>query len=181
MSQIQVIAIRLRALRDIEGLTIEEAAVKTNVSVEEYASYESGAVDIPVSFLYEAAKHFKVELVEILEGEGPKLKVYQYVKDGHGADVERSQQYKYKHLAYNFVNKKAEPFLVTVDACDKEIHTNTHPGQEFDYCLEGRIKLLINNTEIILEKGDSIYYDSSYPHGMKALDGQNARFLAIIF
>ena len=179
--QIKQIAARLFDLREIEGISAEALAKEFNISPALYRSYESGETDIPVSFLYEAANHFGVELVELLNGEAPKLHVCQFVKKGKGLPVERSKQYRYKNLAFNFLHKKAEPFLVTVDADEAEIHTNEHPGQEFDYCLSGRILIIVNGKEFILEEGDSIYYDSNYPHGMKALDGKPAEFLAVIF
>ena len=40
--------------------------------------------------------------------------------------------------------------------------------------------LCVGGKELILEAGDSIYFDSALPHGMKALDGKPVRFLAII-
>ena len=56
----------------------------------------------------------------------------------------------------------------------------THAGQEFNMVLAGRMLLDINGKEIVLNPGDSLYFDSSLPHGMKALDGNNVRFLAIV-
>ena len=37
--------------------------------------------------------------------------------------------------------------------------------------LEGRLKLVIDGTELVLDEGDSIFFDSSAGHGMKALGG----------
>jgi len=61
------------------------------------------------------------------------------------------------------------------------IHLNTHLGQEFDYVIEGSLVISLNGKEFTLEVGDSLYYDSGIPHGMKALNGKSARFLACIF
>ena len=41
-------------------------------------------------------------------------------------------------------------------------------------------KLIVDGKEIILNQGDSIYFNSKLPHGMKALDGKTVRFLAVI-
>ncbi|MDA3816187.1 MAG: cupin domain-containing protein [Prolixibacteraceae bacterium] len=46
--------------------------------------------------------------------------------------------------------------------------------------LEGRLKFVLSNKEIILEEGDSIYFDSGQPHGMLALDNKLCKFLAVI-
>ena len=113
--QIRQISARIKELREISGVSIEALAKELNISIETYKEYESGNKDIPVSFLYEIANKFNVELTAILTGEGPKLHSYALVRKGKGVSIERRKQYKYQSLAYNFVNKKAEPFLVSVE------------------------------------------------------------------
>ncbi|MCX7841560.1 MAG: cupin domain-containing protein [Clostridia bacterium] len=180
--QIKAIAARIKDLREISGLSVEDLSAELKISKDAYMEYESGNVDFPVSLLYELANKFNVELTAILTGEDPKLRTYCLVKKGKGVSVERRKQYIYQSLAYNFSHKKAEPFLVTVEpeSCDSTFNLNSHPGQEFNYVLEGTLKIIINNHELILNEGDSLYFDSSYSHGMKAMNGKPARFLAII-
>jgi transcriptional regulator with XRE-family HTH domain len=181
--RIRQIAARIRELREIAGIPVDELAKEFKISVETYAEYESGNVDIPVSFLYEIAGKFKVELTAILTGEGPRLHTYSLVRKGKGLSVERRKQYKYQSLAYNFIHKKAEPFLVTVEPEPEstKVHYNSHPGQEFNYVLEGTLKVIINGHETVLNEGDSLFFDSTADHGMKAMEGKAAKFLAIIF
>jgi len=181
--QIKMIAARIKELREISGVSIETLSKEFGISKETYEEYESGNTDIPVSFLYEIANKFKVELTAILTGEVPKLHTYALSRKDKGVNVERSKQYKYQNLAYNFAHKKAEPFLVTVEPSvdDLPIHFNSHAGQEFNYVLEGTLKIIVDGHELILNEGDSLYFDSTYNHGMKSLNNKNARFLAIIF
>ena len=61
------------------------------------------------------------------------------------------------------------------------MHLNSHDGQEFNLVLKGTLLLSIGGKELTLNPGDSIYFDSTQPHGMRALNGEPARFLAIIF
>jgi mannose-6-phosphate isomerase-like protein (cupin superfamily) len=176
------IAARIRDLREIAGLTPSALATEFKIPEETYLAYESGAMDIPVSFLYEIAARFGVELAAILTGENPRLHVYSVVRAGKGLSVERRKEYKYQSLAYNFIHKKAEPFLVTVnpDPADTPIHKNSHPGQEFNFLLEGEMEVTVGGHEIVLQPGDALYFDSGYEHGMKALGDKPARFLALI-
>lgn len=180
--QIKQIASRIKALREISGISIETLAKELKVSSDLYKEYESGTVDIPVGFLYEIANKFKVELTAILTGENPKLHTYCLVRKGKGVNVERRKQYKYLNLSYNFVNKKIETFHVTVEpeSEDAPVHLSSHPGQEFNYVLEGTLMIVIDGHQLTLNEGDSLYFDSNYPHGMKALNGQTAKFLAVI-
>jgi quercetin dioxygenase-like cupin family protein len=100
-----------------------------------------------------------------------------------GTSIERSKAYKYQSLAAGFKNRIADPFIVTVESKDESepVHFNSHNGQEFNYVLQGRMKFYIHDQEIILEEGDSIYFNSELSHAMRALDGKTVRFLAIIF
>jgi transcriptional regulator with XRE-family HTH domain len=180
--QIRLIAERLKGLREIENISPETLAKELNIPIATYLDYESGNADIPVSFLYEVSARFKIELSAILTGENPRLHTYALVRKGKGVSVERRKEYKYQSLAYNFVHKKAEPFLVTVepDPCNTPMHYNSHPGQEFNYLLEGSLKVVVDNHTIDLNEGDSLFFDSNCKHGMIALNGKHAKFLAII-
>ena len=72
-----------------------------------------------------------------------------------------------------------EPFEVTIQPFDK-IHLNSHSGQEFNYLLEGRVLIQLGDKQLIMNPGDSIFFNSTIPHGMIALDNQEATFLATI-
>ncbi|OPZ89824.1 MAG: Cupin domain protein [Firmicutes bacterium ADurb.Bin419] len=179
--QIKQISRRIKELREISDVSPETLAKELNISIDTYLEYESGNIDIPVSFLYAVANKFNVELAAILTGEAPRLHTYSVVRKDKGISVDRRKEYKYQSLAYNFVNKKAEPFMVTVEPdSNPEIHYNSHPGQEFNYVIEGTLKVIINGHEVILNEGDSLFFDSGANHGMKAMNDKTAKFLAII-
>ncbi len=180
--EIKQIAARIREIREIAGLTPEALAQELGVALDLYQSYEEGTEDIPVGFLYKFAQKFQLELSSLITGEEPRLRSYALTRKGRGVFVERRKAYKYQSLAFNFMNKKAEPFLVTVDPDpeDRPVELNTHPGQEFNYLLSGTMKILIDGYEIVLYPGDAIYFDSGIEHGMKALNGEPAQFLAVI-
>ena len=180
--QIKQIADRVKGLREISGVSAETLAREFGIAPELYAAYENGQSDIPVSFIYKIAHKFGIELSAILTGQDPRLHVYSIVRKGKGLNVDRRKQYKYENLAYNFVHKKAEPFMVTIEPSpeDSPVEFNSHPGQEFNYMIEGSMKIIIDNHEIILNEGDSVFYDSGYDHAMKALNNKQARFLAVI-
>ena len=154
--EIKQIAARLAGLRDAVGASPEEMAAVCHLTPEEYLRLESGSE--------------------------PKMNSYFVTRRGKGVAVERVKAYKYQSLAAGFSHRKADPFLVTVHPKpeDEPMFLNTHPGQEFNFVVLGRLLLSINGKEVILEPGDSIYFNSELPHGMKALDGEKVCFLAVI-
>ena len=160
--KIQFVAERIKELREISGISADTLAQELEIAPDLVLQYESGSVDIPVGFLYKVAHKFGIELSAILTGENPRLHVYCVVRKDKGLSVERRKQYKYESLAANFINKKAEPFIVRIDPTRNLLQWNSIriPGQEFNYVIEGTMKIIVDAHEIVLNEGDSIYYDS---------------------
>ena len=180
--QIKQIAERIKEIREISGISAETLAGKLHIDQELYLRYESGNTDIPVGIIFNISELFNVELSVMLGGNNPKLRIYGVVRNGKGLKLERRKQYKYESLAYNFIHKKAEPFMVTIDADseNKVLEFYSHPGQEFNYVVQGTMMSIIDGHEIILNEGDSIYFDSGYKHAMRALNNEQVKFLAIV-
>ena len=180
--KIKEIAARIHELRELSDITAEEMASFLSIPIETYQGYEEGSDDIPASILFEIAQKLGVDMSLLLTGEDPKMHIFTVTRKDKGVEVKRRKEYDYQNLAANLIHKKAEPLLVSVEPSEEgnEITTNSHPGQEFDYVLEGTLKVIIHNNEIILEEGDSIFFDSNYEHAMEALGGKTAKFLAIV-
>ncbi len=172
---------RLRGLREDLELSVEELASKCGVTTDELKNFESGASDIPMNFLCNAADVLGVEPLELFAGDTPYMSSYWLVRKGKGPIIERQKAYKYQALAMGFKHAKVSPFIVTVDPnMEEQINLNSHEGQEFNLVLKGTLLLNIKGKLLTLNPGDSIYFDATQPHGMKALNGEPSRFLAII-
>lgn len=178
--QIKEIASRLHGLRESLELSTAEIAEKCGISKEQYELYESGNSDISMSFLFQLAKNYGIDTTELLSGESAKSSSFFVTRKGTGVSIERRKAYKYQELAYGFKGKNAEIFEVTVEPNHNPLTLNSHIGQEFNLILEGTMQIDIAGKDIILEKGDSIYFDGSKPHGMKALNGEKVVFLSVI-
>lgn len=175
------IADRIRELREISDISCDDLANKLGISIDSYMQYENAEIGVPISTLYEIAGILGVQLTELLTGSTPRLHSYCLVKNGEAPYIERYKGYKFQSLAYNFMNKKIEPLLVTIEPEEnKQMALVTHTGQEFNYVLEGRIKVILGGTEIEMSQGDSIYFDPTIPHGQTAIDGTPGKFLTII-
>lgn len=175
------IAERIREIREVCGMTVNETAARLGISLDTYNQYEDAGIDIPISVLYGIAGIFGVDLTELLTGKPPRLNNYCLVKSGEGVEVERYKGYNFESLAFNFKHKKVEPLLVTVEPEEnKKMSLVTHTGQEFNYVLEGKIKVILGGAEIEMTAGDSLYFDPTIPHGQMAADGRTAKFLTII-
>ncbi len=178
------IAGRIRELREIEGLTAADMAKKTAVSEEEYLACENGRSDLNFAFIYRCALAFGVDVTDIIEGQSPNLKSYTVTRRGEGQRIEKAHGMTYYNLAASFKNRIAEPLYVksvfSEEAQHRDIELTTHTGQECDLIIEGKLKVQVGEHKEVLGPGDSIYYDSSTPHGMIAVDGKDCIFYAIV-
>lgn len=180
--QIKLIALRISDMREIRGISQTDMAAKMDLSLDEYLSYEKGEQDFSFTFLYKASNILGIEMAELLTGEHPKLDFCSVVKAGQGLRYERRKDYNHQHLAYNFKERKADPFFVTVrsDIKPGQREPNSHESQEFMYIVSGSLLFCLDDYSVRLEKGDSVYYDCTHPHAMCAVDCDECQFITII-
>jgi len=181
--QIKQIGERLKGLRDVLDIKAEDVAELCGITVDQYNKMESGESELSVANLQKISKEYGIALDVLLFGEEPHMHSYFLTRKGQGMSVERRKAYKYQSLASGFRGRKADPFIVMVEPKpdDTPLEPNTHAGQEFNMVLEGSMELHIGNKVLVLDEGDSIYFDSTQPHCMKALNDKTVKFLAIIF
>lgn len=179
--QVRQIAQRVKELREISDLTVAEVASKVELSPEEYEAYESGRVDMSISLLIKLSELYGVDTTTLLTGQAPRLSVCALTRRNMGTTVKRAKHYIYKNLAYNFNHRKIEPLLVTVEpGTNADMESNSHEGHEFDYVLQGALRLKVGDQDMILNEGDSAYYDSIHPHAMQAYGDKTCVFLAMV-
>jgi len=178
------VALRIREMRQIVGYSTRDMAEKTEITQALYEEYESGKVDLPFSFMHKCAKVFGLEITELLEGHSAKLSAYTVTRRGKGMVTASEDGITIADMAPMFRQKLATPYYVTYEYSEelqnKPIHTTTHDGQEFNLVLSGAMRICIGQHEEVLREGDSIFYQSSAPHGMIAIEGKDCTFLSMI-
>ncbi len=179
------VAMRIREMREIMGFTTADMAEKTEVSVDAYEQYESGTLDFPFSFIHKCSLAFGIDMTDLLEGRSKNLlSSYTVTRKGQGQQTAKEDGIAIANLAPRFRDKIAEPYWVRYEydpaQANKPIHLATHSGQEFDLVISGKLKVQVGDHTEILSEGDSIYYDSSTPHGMIAVDGEDCVFCAVV-
>ena len=178
--EINEIAERLKGLREACGYTIEELCEELSFDIDTYKSYEESGEDIPISAVYAVANKFGVDFAEIITGRSARLDTYQVVRRGEGEDVSRYPGYKFEDLAFRYSGKIMQPLLVTLEPSDEPAALVSHSGQEFNMVLEGQIELVFNDKSIILNPGDSVYFNPNHMHGQRCYSDVKARFLTVI-
>ena len=182
--KLQEMAGRIRELREIEGLSQEQMAAETGVTLSEYQACETGRSDLNFAFIYRCAQIFGVDVTDIIEGTSPRLANYTLTRAGEGQHIEHAHGMTYFNMAPHFKKRVAEPLYVLAEYSDeaqiKPIEVTTHEGQECDIVLSGQLKVQVGEHIEILNPGDTIYYNSTAPHGMIATGGKDCVFYAIV-
>ncbi len=178
--EINEIAERIKGLREACGYSREQLADELGVDRKVYIDYEENGENIPISLIYEIANKFGVDFTEILTGVGAKLDTYHVVKNGAGKSCSRYPGYRFEDLAYRYSRKVMQPLMVTLDPSDAPAELVRHPGQEFNYVLEGCVCVVFDDKELILNAGDSIYFNPTHPHGQRCVGDKKAKFLTVI-
>jgi mannose-6-phosphate isomerase-like protein (cupin superfamily) len=170
---------RIKELREIMDISAMDMAADIKVPLDVYLKYESGEQDISISALYEIAAKLNTNVTVLMTGEDPRMESAAVCRNEKGVQVERYPGYEYSSLAYNFKGRTMEPLLVLLDSSRPPAAQVSHSGQEFNYVIEGRMKVTVGKAEYVLNKGDSIYFDATLPHSQSAVNS-TARFITII-
>ena len=170
---------RIKELREILDISALDMAKDTDIPYESYCKYEGGELDIPISTLYTIANRLGTDVTVLLTGDEARMDSAAVCRKGKGVQIERYPGYEFSSLAFNFKKRTIEPLLVLLDSSKHQADLVSHSGQEFNFVLEGKMKVTVGKTGHILEAGDSIYFDARLPHAQHAINGQ-AQFLTII-
>lgn len=182
------IGLKIRRLRQERRLTLQDLAEATGLSKPLLSQIENEQVIPPLSTLLRIAKAFKVQLQSFFQEEGSSEKCI-LVRAGESRRLHRRPNlqgamppYTYHSLAYGMKHRNLEPFLVEFEAREwREELQVSHDGEEFLFLLEGELELHYGENVMIMGPGDSVYYDSSEPHGYVVRGKVRPRAVAVLY
>ena len=177
---------RIKAVRETKALSLQDVAQRTGFSESTIAQIETGEILPPLGDMVKLARALEMKMGYLLvQGES---KPYTVVHKKNRKPVSRygSQKtlrygYTYESLAPEKKERNMEPFLVTLEPTSLDESPSTHDGEEFIFVLDGEIEVVLGDNREILSPEDSIYYDSTLPHRVRALGDQSARILAVLY
>lgn len=176
---------RVKSFRETKELSLQDVAQRTGFSETLIAQIETGEILPPLGDLVKLARALEMKMGYLLaQGES---KPYTVVRKKNRRPVSRygSQKtirygYSYESLAPEKRERNMEPFLVTLEPTSQDEPPSTHGGEEFIFVLDGEIEVLLGDAREVLVPEESIYYDSTLPHRVRALGEQGARILAVL-
>lgn len=176
---------QVRKLRNKRDLTLQDLANLTGLSKPNLSQIENNLVTPPIATLLKIATALGVPIGHFFQESPQKSNMivvrkedrYGVAKGPHISHI----GYQYEPLAYSKIDKSMEPFIVHMEEREsRDIVYNNHLGEEFLYVLEGRLEFYYGEETVVLEEGDSLYFDSVLPHGYRGIDGP-AKTLVVIY
>jgi len=177
---VRELGMRIRGLREACGVSDVDLAAELGIDIDRYRSFEETGADVPISVIYSIARKFGVEFTEILMGKAGRLETIQVVRKGEGRKVDRIPGYHFEDLAWRYTHKIMQPLLVTLDPKDTCDDLVSHEGQEFNMVLQGAVDLSFDGQIIRLNEGDTVYFNSRYPHAQRCASSIPAVFVTVI-
>ncbi len=176
---------RIRKAREMRGLTREDLSSRTGISLEIVEQVESNRMVPPLGTLIKLGKAMEMKMGYFISPglEKPITVVRSESRPmvaRHGMRRSEEYGYFYESLAPEKANRAMEPFLVTLVPSEAR-ELSTHDGQEFIFVLEGEISARVGGQMEKLSAGDSVYYDSGYPHLIKCFGVKPAKILAVLY
>lgn len=178
---------KIRKLRQEQRLTLQELSELSGLSKPLLSQIENDQVTPPIATLLKIAKGLKVGINHFFEEEEDRQKYVLVRGDQLKASRRRTgndlpEVYLYRSLAPGIRHKRMEPFLVEFELREwDDAYFYSHEGEEFIYLLEGELEFHFGNDIMKLLPGDSIYYDSSEPHGYISLGEHKAKAVAVLY
>ncbi len=178
-----LLSARVKALRERRGWSIAETARRTGVSVSMLWKVENAQTTLTYGKLAKLADGLEVPVSELFAPPEPAIrKGGRRIVERRGAGpVIDCEDNLYHFLASEIASKHYSPCVVEVKAGGDRADVEAHGGEEFSYVLEGRVRFLCEGyAPVVLETGDSVYFDASLPHRYLRVEAeQPARMLCV--
>lgn len=181
------VAGKIKRLREEKGYSLQDLAEKSGFSSALLSQIENHLVSPPLGTLSKIARAMEVEIGYFFEEtrEAPFAIVRRDERKGISRVASKmgvKYGYSYESLAFDKKGRHMEPFLVTLEpATRKDRHAYSHEGEEFIFVLEGKMGVTLGEHTDVLEPGDSIYFDSTMPHRVECVDGDETKIVAVLY
>ncbi len=177
---------KIKKYRESMNMSLADLSEKTGFSPAFLSQLENHLISPPLGALMKIARAIGIEIGKLFNQKGTApftiVRKDERVATSRVASKEGVRYgYSYESLAPDKINRKMEPFLVTLEPASKKGVPYNHDGEEFLFVLEGRVEIQLGEHMDILEAGDSIYYDSNIDHRVSCADDRPAKIIAVIY
>lgn len=177
---------KIKELRKARKLTLQDVANETGFSTALISQIENDNVSPPIATLSKIASFFDVKIGHFFADNAEECR-FEVVRAHEHTVIPRvvsqdgtSHGYFYESLSLGKTNKRMDPFILTLNEKATNTSTYSHPGEEFLYIMSGSAELLLDDHRIVLNEGDSIYFDSTLKHRLLSSGCDEVKVMAVV-
>ncbi len=163
---------RLRALRQQRETTLADLSAATGISVSTLSRLESGGRRPTLELLLPLARAHGVTLDELVDAPptgDPRIHLKPVRKFGMTM----------LPLTRRAGGIQAYKLVIPARSRRRQPELQTHEGYEWVYVLNGRLRVLLGEHDLILEPGEAAEFDTRVPHWFGAADNDAVEFLSL--
>jgi len=156
-----VVRTRLRSLRNTLGLSLDEVAERTNLSPSTISRIETGKRTISLDILVPLARALQVDLDALLDDDTDDDVVIRPTPNNIG------------HITTWMLSRPTGPTIAIKMRLEPTEHApeqQVHPGHDWFFVTQGRVKLLLGDRELTVETGEAAEFATMTPHACTAID-----------
>jgi transcriptional regulator with XRE-family HTH domain len=172
---------RIREIRRRNSWTLEDASRRTGLARSTLSKIENEQMSPTFEVVQKLAAGLEIELPQLFESAEPSGATgRRSITRSGGGRPRATATYEHELLGVELARPKMIPFKTRVRARSFEAFSSwvRHPGEEFLYVLEGSIAFYTEFYEpVVLNAGDSVYYDSDMGHACVSVGDEDALIL----
>jgi transcriptional regulator with XRE-family HTH domain len=146
---------RLRALRKRRGMTITDVAATTGISASTLSRLESGGRRPNLELLLPLARVYGVALDELVgapQTGDPRVHIRPVRRHGM------------THIPLSRRAGGLQAFKLIIPVRQEGPDPQSHEGYEWFYVIDGRLRLVLGDKDLVLTPGEAAEFDTHLPH-----------------
>ncbi|HYI59498.1 MAG TPA: XRE family transcriptional regulator [Microlunatus sp.] len=163
---------RLRTLRSKRELTLAQLAAQTAISVSTLSRLESGERRPTLELLLPLARAYGVTLDELVDAPptgDPRIHLKPISAEGMTM----------LPLTRRAGGVQAYKLIIPADSTRRRPELKTHEGYEWLYVLDGNLRAIIGEHDLVLAPGEAAEFDTRVPHWFGPADDHGVEFLSL--
>jgi transcriptional regulator with XRE-family HTH domain len=184
MSSSEIIGTRVRNFRELLGMSMEDLAKNAGVDIAMVRNIENGNAYPPIGVMIRLARALGQRLGTFLDDQYTDdplvVRKNERVEETASQPGGAAGHYHYYSLGKGKTDRHMEPFFIVIEPSNEKV-LSSHEGEELVIVISGQVELAYGKKNIILDAGDSMYYNSIVPHNVWASGGASAEIYAVIY